>query len=120
MANEDEQTMAIPQEGNLGEILSKSKRVGGKTRCIKLHKDVAEYGIKHMIEFDDMGNFKGKHRSEISSFLGSLVRKEVGLKELRWKKVSKQVKDTMWEIVTVRSTCLFIQCKYYSNCLFVY
>ncbi|KAJ9545099.1 hypothetical protein OSB04_024806 [Centaurea solstitialis] len=87
--------MAIPQENRSGELLSKSKRLRGKTRCIKLHKDVVQYGVKHMIEFDDTGNFKGKYKSEIFSFLGSFVRKEVGLTKLSWKKVSKEVKDTI-------------------------
>ena len=51
--------MEIPQEDTSGEILSKTKRVRGKTRCVKLHKYVVDYDVKHMIELHDMGNFKG-------------------------------------------------------------
>ena len=121
VGNTQDQTMEITQDNRLGEIVTRNKRVRGKTQCVKLHNDfVDSKGVKHVIEFDDMGNFKGKYRTEISSVLGSLVRKEVGLTELKWKKVSKAVKDRMWEQITVCSTCLFIQCKYNLHCLFVY
>lgn len=108
VGNEEHQAMEIPQDDESGEFLSIRKRVRGKTRCVKLYKDYADYGVKHVIEFDNMGNFMGKYKSELSSFLGSLVRKEVGVTVLRWKKVSKKVKDIMWEEITVCSTCLFI------------
>lgn len=113
MGNEQEQRMEIA-DNRTGEISTKSKRVRGLTRCLKLHKDYEDSkGVKHVIEFDKNGKFKGKYRAEISSFLGDLARKEVGLTELRWKDVSKDTKDLMWLKVTVCSTCLFIQRKYY-------
>lgn len=75
--------MEIPQEDKSGEISSKSKRVRGLTRLAKLRKKFKDFeGLKHMIEFDEPGKFKAKQRSEIYSFLGDLVRREVGLEEL--------------------------------------
>jgi len=64
-------------------------------------------GKKHQISFDSLGRFSGEYRSEFSSFLGVLVRENIGFRYLSWKKVPIELRDKLWEQITVSITCFF-------------
>ncbi|KAK9074009.1 hypothetical protein SSX86_006604 [Deinandra increscens subsp. villosa] len=53
-------------------------------------------GEKWPLTFDAVGRIGGEHRPKFSSFMGDIVRSEVGLRYLQWRKVPKEDKDTMW------------------------
>ncbi|KAJ0588323.1 hypothetical protein HanIR_Chr04g0173271 [Helianthus annuus] len=65
-------------------------------------------GKKHKVTFDELEKFSGEYRSEFSSFLGDLVREHVGFRFLAWKTVPTEVKDKLWEEITVDSFLLII------------
>ena len=74
----------------------------GLTLLSKLRTDfINSGGEKHKITFDELDKLSGPYRAEFPSYLGELVRKHVGLRYLSWKKVSKELKDKMWEKITV-------------------
>ncbi|XP_026453068.1 uncharacterized protein LOC113353786 [Papaver somniferum] len=74
---------------------SKEKNVRGLTRLKKLRKNWN--GQKRVIEFDKLGHFKGKYKSEIASYMGVIVRRDVGLRHLNWKKVKIELRDKLWD-----------------------
>ena len=85
-------------ENNQGSV---KKR--GITRLAKFR---AEYGKtnaeKLSVTFNALNRITGKHRSLFSSFLGDLVREHVGVRILSWKKVDSELRDRMWDEITVR------------------
>lgn len=100
MVNQQQDTLNAQEE--IGKsITSTRKRVRGLTRLVKLHRDFEDSNEKHEVDFDALGRVTGKYRSEFASFLGDLVRRDVGLRYMKWKKVTKEVKDKLWEQVTV-------------------
>lgn len=55
------------------------KKVRGLTRL---------NGKKHAVQFEGFGQFKGKFKSEITNYMGILVRRDVGIRYyLNWKEV---------------------------------
>lgn len=58
-------------------------------------------GEKHVIEFDNFGRFKGKYKAEIASYMGVLVRRDVGLRHLKWKEVNSVMRDKLWHELLV-------------------
>lgn len=78
------------------------KKVRGLTRMVKMRKDYNDSkGKKHVVEFDKWGRLIGKYRAEFSSYLGDLVRRDVGLRFLKWKSVKDELKDKLWDSITV-------------------
>ena len=56
---------------------------------------------KKRVRFDEFGKFTGKNNAVFVSYLGDLVREKVGLSALCWKKVKAEMKDKLWEEITV-------------------
>ena len=84
---------------------SRKKKVRGLTRLVKMHKDfVDSKGEKHVLEFDKWGRLTWKYRAKFPSFLGDLVRKDAGLRFKKWKEVTEELKDKLWDSINV--------CKY--------
>ncbi|KAI3890386.1 hypothetical protein MKX03_028208 [Papaver bracteatum] len=73
---------------------SEKNTVRGLTRLKKQKKTFK--GQKKVIEFDKLGRFKGEYKSEIASYMGVLVRRDVGLRHLKWKKVKSVLRDKLW------------------------
>lgn len=74
----------------------------GLTRLPKMRNAfIKSGGKKHKVTFDELGRFSGEYKSEFSSFLGDTVREHVGFRYLSWKTVSKELKDKLWEEITV-------------------
>ncbi|KAI3909518.1 hypothetical protein MKW98_013935, partial [Papaver atlanticum] len=80
-------------------IESEENTVRGLTRRKKLKKKFN--GKKHVIEFDKLGRFKGEYKSEIASYMGVLVRRDVGLRHLKWKEVKSVLRDKLWHELLV-------------------
>ncbi|KAF5811454.1 hypothetical protein HanXRQr2_Chr04g0181541 [Helianthus annuus] len=81
----------------------------GLTRLPKMRTAFTNSGgKKHKVTFDELEKFSGEYRSEFSSFLGDLVREYVGFRFLAWKTVPTEVKDKLWEEITVNSFLLII------------
>ncbi|KAL6502054.1 hypothetical protein OROGR_027187 [Orobanche gracilis] len=79
---------------------SRKKKVRGLTRLVKMHNEFKDSkGKKRALEFDKWGRLIGKYRAEFSSFLGDLVRRDVGLRVLKWKAATKQLKDKLWDSI---------------------
>ncbi|KAL6513433.1 hypothetical protein OROGR_020919 [Orobanche gracilis] len=79
---------------------SRKKKVRGLTRLVKMHNEFKDSkGKKRALEFDKWGRLIGKYRAEFSSFLGDLVRRDVGLRVLKWKAATKELKDKLWDSI---------------------
>ncbi|KAI3878602.1 hypothetical protein MKW98_027907 [Papaver atlanticum] len=76
-------------------IESKENNVRGLTRLKKLI--FFWNGQICVIEFDKLGHFKWKYKFEISNYMGVIVRRDVGLRHLNWKKVKTELRDKLWE-----------------------
>lgn len=83
-------------------VKRKSKRKRGLTRLPKVRTEHTNSGgRKKRVKFDELGRFAGKYRAQLPSFLGDLVREKVGLSVLNWRNVTKEVRDKLWEEITV-------------------
>lgn len=79
----------------------KKTRKRGLTRLPKLRTEHTNSGgRKKRVKFDEFGRFAGKYRSQLPSYLGDLVRERVGVSVFNWKKVTKEVKEKLWEEIT--------------------
>ncbi|KAK9073340.1 hypothetical protein SSX86_007664 [Deinandra increscens subsp. villosa] len=77
----------------------KAKR--GLTRLSKMKNAYTNSGgKKRRVKFDAYGRFSGRYNSEFISFLGDLVRENVGLSVFNWKHVSKELRDKLWALIT--------------------
>ncbi|KAI3837716.1 hypothetical protein MKW98_027075, partial [Papaver atlanticum] len=98
-SNSDDESSESSEHLDTGDpknkIESKENNVRGLTRLKKLNKNWN--GQKRVIEFDKLGHFKGKYKSEIASYMGVIVRRNVGLRHLNWKKVKTELRDKLWE-----------------------
>lgn len=78
------------------------KPTRGLTRLSKLRSQYTNSGgVRLAVEFDNLGRFTGQNRSKFSSFLGDAVREIVGLRHLSWREVTKELRDKLWEHITV-------------------
>ncbi|GKE24580.1 hypothetical protein Tco_1436092, partial [Tanacetum coccineum] len=68
-------------------------------------------GIKLSVTFDALNRISGKHRALFSSFLGDMVREDIGLKILSWKKVDSEARDKLWDEITVKSAVAKMACS---------
>jgi hypothetical protein len=98
---------------------AKDKRKRGLTRLPKMRSAYTNSGgKKHKVKFDAFGRLSGKYRSEFVSFLGDLVREKVNVSVLTWKEASKELRDKLWEEITVKCLInyLFAYIIFHSNC----
>jgi hypothetical protein len=58
--------------------------------------------VKLSVTFDELNKVSGKHKALFSSFLGDIVREQIGLKILAWNKVGSEERDKLWDDITVR------------------
>ena len=91
-------------------VPSKSDRKRGMTRLPKLKTEYVNSGGKKSVRFDELGKFTGKNNAVFVSYLGDLVREKVGLSALCWKKVKPEMKDKLWEEITVNIFFNFLIC----------
>ena len=78
------------------------KPTRGLTRLSKLRAQYTNSGgVRLAVEFDNLGRFTGQNRSKFASFLGDAVREIVGLRHLSWREVTKELRDKLWEHITV-------------------
>lgn len=104
--SDDDTTEAVEKspQGTEDPARTEKKEVRGITRMLKLFKKWD--GKKHVIEFDRYGRFKGKYKSEIASYMGVLVRRDVGLRYLKWKVVPPELKEKLWEQIVVSNSLI--------------
>ncbi|CAI9264359.1 unnamed protein product [Lactuca saligna] len=88
-------------DSNSNTETTKKTRKRGLIRLPKLQTEHTNYGgRKKRVKFDEFGRFAGKYRSQLPSYLGDLVRERVGVSVFNWKKVTKEVKEKLWEEIT--------------------
>ncbi|KAI3963061.1 hypothetical protein MKW98_029001 [Papaver atlanticum] len=94
----DDESTESPEHPNTrapnNTVESEENTVRGLTRLKKLKKKINDK--KHMIEFDKFGRFKGEYKYEIASYMGVLVRRDVGLRHLKWKEAKSVLRDKLW------------------------
>ncbi|KAI3877758.1 hypothetical protein MKW98_020239 [Papaver atlanticum] len=100
-SNSDDESTENPEHP----VESEENNVRGLTRLKKLKKNWNNK--KHLIEFDELGRFKGEYKYEIASYMGVLVRRNVGLRHLKWKEVKPVLRDKLWHELVV-CICKFI------------
>ncbi len=67
-------------------------------------------GKKISLQFNDEDVPIGESAKQFASFMGGLVRREVGLRFVDWKIVPMEAKENLWNQLTVRvSVYLYIQ-----------
>lgn len=77
-------------------------RKRGMTRLAKIRTNYTRSGGKKKhVKFDELGRFSGKNRALFVSFLGDLVRQRVGIRVYSWKAVTPELRDKLWEELTV-------------------
>ena len=98
---EDEEYQSSDEEENVNQIdLPRSNR--GITRLSKFRGQYDRPGfVKYKVTFDALNRVTGLNRSLFSSFLGDVVRDNIGLKVLSWKEVNKESRQKLWDEVTV-------------------
>ncbi|KAI3864129.1 hypothetical protein MKW98_031721 [Papaver atlanticum] len=96
-SSSDDESTESPEHPGTGApnntVESRENNVRGLTRLRKLKKNFD--GKKHVIEFDELGQFKGEYKYEIASYMGVLVRRDVGLRHLKWKEVKLVLRDKL-------------------------
>ncbi|KAI3864130.1 hypothetical protein MKW98_031722 [Papaver atlanticum] len=102
-SSSDDESTESPEHPDTGApkntVESEENNVRGLTRLRKLKKNFD--GKKNVIEFDELGRFKGEYKSEIASYMGVLVRRDVGLGHLKWKEVKLVLRDKLWHELVV-------------------
>ncbi|GJW79891.1 hypothetical protein Tco_0143866 [Tanacetum coccineum] len=72
----------------------------GKRGITRLYKFRMEYGklggIRLSVTFDALNRISGNHIALFLSFLGDMVREDIGLKILSLKKVDSEARDRLW------------------------
>ncbi|GJS83488.1 reverse transcriptase domain-containing protein [Tanacetum coccineum] len=70
----------------------------GITRLYKFHMEYGKPdGIRLSVTFNALNRILGKHIALFLSFLGDMVREDIGLKILSWKKVDSEARDKLWD-----------------------
>ena len=72
--------------------------------------------IKLKIEYNSLGSHIGKTSVELSSYLGTITRTHVLIIIDSWRKVPKETKEKLWDLITVSLSIAFIY-NYYINSL---
>ena len=97
---EDEEYHSSDEEND--NELNRTQSNRGITRLSKFRSQNGIPGqIKHKVTFDALNRVAGVNRALFSSFLGDVVRDQIGLKVLSWKKVDKESRKKLWDEITV-------------------
>ena len=97
---EDEQYSSSDDEEINANGPVKSNR--GITRLAKFRVLHGRPGqVKHKVTFDGFNRVAGLNRALFSTFLGDVVRDQIGLTVLSWKKVNKESRQKLWVEITV-------------------
>ncbi|KAL6557082.1 hypothetical protein OROMI_017432 [Orobanche minor] len=78
---------------------STQKKTRGLTRMTNFLDAIKDSKCKYPIHFNDDGTPAGKNPI-FATYLGDLVRRDVGLKHTSWKSVPKGLKDILWDQIT--------------------
>ena len=73
-------------------------------------------GIKLKIEYNSLGSHIGENSVELSSYLSTITRTHVPVIIESWRKVPKETKEKLWDLITVSLSIAFIY-NYYINSL---
>ena len=99
---DDDAYYSSDEEGNDNLQLDIPRSSRGITRLSKFRGQGDRPGyVKHKITFDGLCRVTGSNRAVFSSFLGDVVRDNIGLKVFSWKKVDKESRQKLWDQVTV-------------------
>lgn len=100
---EDEKYESSDEEENDNQLdLPRSNR--GITRLSKFRGQYDRSGyVKRKVTFDALNRVTGLNRPLFSGFLGDVVRDNIGLKVLSWKKVDKESRQKLWDQITVHT-----------------
>lgn len=74
----------------------------GKTKMGSVVAEFSRHATRKLITFDQLGRVSGPYRSEFISFLGDKVRYMVGLEVTTWRQVKPEVRDKLWDEITVQ------------------
>ena len=97
---EDEEYHSSDEEND--NELNRPQSNRGITRLSKFrNKNGIPGQRKHKVTFDALNRVEGLNRALFSSFLGDVVREQIGLKVLSWKKVGKESRQKLWDEITV-------------------
>ena len=70
-------------------------------------------GITLKIEYNSLGSDIGENSVELSSYLGTIARTHVPIVIKSWRKVPKETKEKLWDLITVSLSIAFI----YNYCI---
>ena len=90
-----------------------------KHRCSTLKPDIAKdrsKGIKLKIESNSLGSHIGENSIELSSYLGTITRTHVLIIIESWRKVPKETKEKLWDLIIVSLSIALIY-NYYLHSL---
>ena len=73
-------------------------------------------GIKLKIEYNSLGSHIGENSVELSSYLGTITRTYVLIIIESWRKVPKETKEKLWDLITVSISIALIY-NYYLHSL---
>lgn len=88
----------------------KKKRVRGQS---KLAVMAIGENNRLKVEFNELGQPIGDASIKLSTALGILAREYVPITYKSWDKVEVDIKDTLWEFVTVNTICLMVICYFF-------
>ncbi|WJZ90862.1 hypothetical protein VitviT2T_009979 [Vitis vinifera] len=71
----------------------------GSTLKPEIAKNRSE-GIKLKIEYNSLGSHIGEYSVELSSYLGTITRTHVPIIIESWRKVPKEAKEKLWDLIT--------------------
>ncbi|RVW38425.1 hypothetical protein CK203_082365 [Vitis vinifera] len=60
-------------------------------------------GIKLKIEYNSLGSHIGENSVELSSYLGTITRTHVPIIVESWRKVPKETKEKLWDLITLQA-----------------
>ena len=84
----------------------------GSTLKPKIAKNRSK-GIKLNIEYNSLGSHIGENLVELSSYLGTITRTHVLIIIDSWRKVPKETKEKLWDLITVSLSIALI----YNYCI---
>ena len=84
----------------------------GSTLKSEIAKNRSE-GIKLKIEYNSLGSHIGKNSVELSSYLSTITRTHVPVIIESWRKVPKETKEKLWDLIMVSLSIALI----YNYCI---
>ena len=90
----------------------------GITRLYKFRQQYGKPNVEKLsVTFDALNRISGAHRALFSSFLGDVVREQIGLKVLSWRKVDSEARNKLWDEISVYTYTIlylyiYVMCNY--------